>query len=157
MKTTKKNINHLSYQELAAMYGPKFIGKSKQQLIQELLGKKINSRVETPSEIKQQKHKVGEAGSFINQMMSNNSSLPVVGKGATEMLYSDRRCYEVIEVSEDGKTVKLEVLDAVYAGKKGEAQIGHQDWKFEPTGRYFNIVWRNGAWRTIHTEYHFTE
>ena len=93
----------------------------------------------------EQKAKVGEAGSFVNQLMANNSTIPVVGKGATELLYSDRRCYEVIEVSEDLKTVKLELLDARAA--LGEQQIGHQNWIFEPTGQFITIVWRNNAWR----------
>lgn len=44
--------------------------------------------------------------------MGNNQTIPVVGEGATSLHYSDRTCYEVIEVSEDLKTVKLEALDA---------------------------------------------
>lgn len=51
--------------------------------------------------IKQQTRKVGVAGGFINQMMGNNQSTPVVGEGATILMYSDRSAYEVIEVSED--------------------------------------------------------
>ena len=50
-----------------------------------------------------QSAKIGIAGSFINQMMSNNSTLPEVGKEATVMHYTDRSCYEVIEVSKDYK------------------------------------------------------
>jgi hypothetical protein len=60
----------------------------------------------------QQRAKVGVAGSFHNQLMSNNATLPEVGKGATELHYTDRTCYEVIEVSEDKMTVKLERLEA---------------------------------------------
>lgn len=93
----------------------------------------------------QQKAKVGTAGSFINQMMSNNNSIPEVGKGATELMYSDRRCYEVIEVSPDKKTVKLESLDAV--GKGENLQMGHQSWELKPTGHYFTVVWKWKAWR----------
>jgi hypothetical protein len=100
-----------------------------------------------------QKQRVGVAGSFINQMMGNNNLLPEVGKGATEMHYTDRTCYEVIEVSDDFKTVKLEALDAkidpeYLALLKGGDCIGHQNWIFEPTGRFATIVWRHGAWRS---------
>jgi hypothetical protein len=99
-----------------------------------------------------QKQRVGVAGSFINQMMGNNNILPEVGKGATEMLYTDRHVYEVIEVSEDFKTVKLEHLDAridpeYLAALKGGDCIGHQNWVFDKTGRFFTVIWRQNAWR----------
>lgn len=97
--------------------------------------------------VKRQKSKVGVAGSFINQMMGNNSTLPEVGKGATQLHYTDRSCFEVVEVSEDGKTVKLEALNAVW-DKTKEGGMGHQNWVFEPTGRFTTVVWRNNAWRT---------
>jgi len=48
--------------------------------------------------ILKQNRKIGVAGGFINQMMGNNSSIPVVGKGCTILHYSDRSAYEVIEV-----------------------------------------------------------
>lgn len=89
-----------------------------------------------------QREKVGVEGNLINQLMSNNSTLPEVGKGCTQMLYTDRICYEVVEVSEDYKRVKLEDLRAINVGK-----IGEQDWEFEPTGYFTNVVWRHGAWR----------
>lgn len=98
------------------------------------------------TQVKRQKAKVGVAGSFINQMMKNNSSLPEVGKGATRLHYSDRTCYEVIEVSKDGKTVKLEALDAV-ADKSAPLEQGHQNWILNPTGHFSTIVWRHNAWR----------
>lgn len=106
---------------------------------------------------KRQKHKVGVAGSFINQMMANNCSVPEVGKGATRLSYSDRHCYEVIEVSKDGKTAKLEALDAQFAGAPGTGDIGHQNWKLVPTGRYSTIVWRHNAWRFKVTRLVLTE
>lgn len=67
--------------------------------------------------------------------MSNNASLPVVGKGATQLHYSDRSCYEVIEVSKDGKTVILEYLEAKWDSTKQGGQ-GHQNWILEPTGQH---------------------
>lgn len=94
---------------------------------------------------KRQTTPVGVAGSFINQLMSNNSSLPEVGKGATRLHYSDRTCYEVIEVSKDGKEVKLESLSARYDSTK-EGGHGHQNWILEPTGQFVTVVWRYNAW-----------
>lgn len=98
----------------------------------------------------QQKSKVGVAGSFFNQLMGNNAILPEVGKGMTLLHYTDRDAYEVIEVSKDFKTVKVEALNARYNDKvylNGNPPIGHQDWILEPTGRFGTIVWRHGAWR----------
>jgi len=103
-----------------------------------------------------QKAKVGVAGSFFNQMMSNNSTLPEVGKGATQMHYSDRTCFEVIEVSEDFKTVRLEYLDAKWDNTKSGGQ-GHQNWILEPTGRYLTVVWRNNTWKTKGRKITFTK
>lgn len=110
----------------------------------------------------QQRAKVGVAGSFFNQLMSNNASVPEVGKGATIMYYTDRSVAEVIEVSEDGKTVKLESLNAkidpVYlASMKGKDVTGHQNWVYEKTGRFFTIVWKYNAWRIKNREVVFTD
>jgi len=92
-----------------------------------------------------------KGGSVHNYLMSNNATLPVVGKGATEMLYSDRRVYEVVKVSDDGKEVTLERLDTV-ADKTMPCEMGHQNWVHNPTGQFFTIVWRNGAWRNVVTQ-----
>jgi hypothetical protein len=90
-----------------------------------------------------QKQQLKETGSFFNYLMANNSSIPVVGKGATILLYSDRKVAEVIEVSKDGKKVVIEHLNAKNIGK----QFGEQDWEFSPSGINQTIVWRNNAWR----------
>lgn len=103
-----------------------------------------------------QKAKVGVAGNLINQLMSNNQSLPEVGKGATQMHYSDRTCYEVIEVSADMKTVKLEYLDAEWDQSK-PGGCGHQNWILKPTGRFVTVVWRHNAWKTVSNVVSFTK
>lgn len=96
----------------------------------------------------QQKSKVGVAGSFTNQLMGNNSSIPVVGKGATELHYTDRTCYEVIEVSADLKTVKLERLEAK-ANPATKNDMGHQNWILEPTGQFITVQYRGKGWKTV--------
>jgi hypothetical protein len=92
-------------------------------------------------------------GNLMNRIMGNNDILPEVGKGATLLMYSDRHVYEVIEVSDDYKTVKLEALDAkidpeYLASLKGADCAGHQNWILEPTGRFSTVVWRHNAWRS---------
>lgn len=96
--------------------------------------------------IKLQKTKIGVSGSFINQMMANNASLPEVGKGATRLGYSDRHPYEVIEISKDGKTVKLEELNAEW-DKSLPGGEGHQNWKLTPSGNFTTVIWKNNAWK----------
>lgn len=105
---------------------------------------------------KQQARKIGVAGSFSNQMMGNNSTEPKVGEGATVLLYSDRHCYEVVSVSEDGNTAVLEALQAVANTdfKNGE---GHQNWILNPTGHCSTVTWRKNAWYWVHTEVVFTK
>jgi hypothetical protein len=92
-------------------------------------------------------------GNLINRIMGNNDILPEVGKGATLLHYTDRTCYEVIEVSKDFKTVKLESLNAkidpeYLAKMNGRDVMGHQNWVFEPTGHFSTVVWRHNAWRS---------
>ena len=85
-------------------------------------------------------------GSFFNHLMSNNNSIPKVGEGATQMHYTDRTCYEVIEVSKDLKKVKLEYLEAE-AVKDMQLPTGHQSWNLKPTGHFIEVVYRHNAWR----------
>ena len=59
---------------------------------------------------KQKGEKIGAAGGFFNQLMSHNSTVPVVGEGATILLYSDRHAYEVLAVDEKKKTVVLLII-----------------------------------------------
>lgn len=59
--------------------------------------------MKTDTNFTQKGKRIGSAGGFFNQLMSHNCSVPVVGQGATELLYSDRYAYEVLEVNEDKK------------------------------------------------------
>jgi hypothetical protein len=92
---------------------------------------------------KTQRLSLSTTGSFFNYLMANNSSIPVVGEGATILLYSDRKVADVIEVSKDGKKVVIEHLNAKNISK----QFGEQDWEFSPSGIKQTIVWRNNSWK----------
>lgn len=94
-----------------------------------------------------QTSKIGVAGLFQNQLMANNSSIPIIGKGATELHYSDRTCYEVIEVSEDLKTVTLEHLEAFLAVGVVSTMMGHQNWILKPTGHFITVQYRGKGWK----------
>lgn len=106
--------------------------------------------------MKQQVSKLSAGtGSFINHLMANNATVPVVGAGATELLYSDRHAYEVIEVSADGKTVVIEACNAIRTDSNGMSD--QQDYRYEPNGQKTTLVWRNGAWRRQCVQVFFTE
>jgi hypothetical protein len=105
-----------------------------------------------------QTKKVGNAGSFINQMMGNNASAPIVGEWATLMHYTDRSVAKVVEVSEDGKTAKLQNYEAKAGAKEGGHGMGHQNWVFDAIeGSIETLVWLRGAWRTPINEIVFTK
>ena len=98
---------------------------------------------------KQQTRKVGVAGGFINQMMGNNRSEPVVGGGATKLFYSDREAYEVISVSEDGLKCTIRDVHADYCGD------GYGDEKYtyrsDENGHTINLEWsdKKGCWGEV--------
>lgn len=94
-----------------------------------------------------QKTKVGVDGSLMNQLMGNNSSLPVVGNGATIMHYSDRSAYQVTWVSECGTKCKINPAIMKYVGS------GYGDEKYEYQGYRdysYDVAWRRGAWYKVY-------
>lgn len=102
-----------------------------------------------------QKSKVGVAGSFINQMMGNNSSTPKVGEWATILRYTDRSVCKVVGVTKGGKVCRVEHYSAKAANSN--SPIGHQDWEFEPTGSYSTYFYRYGAWYSVSEQITFTK
>ena len=90
---------------------------------------------------KMQTRKVGVAGGFINQMMGNNKSTPKVGEGATELMYSDRHAYEVIEVSNDGNECVIREMDKTFVGSGyGDEQYTYQS---NPKNHTKKLEWSN--------------
>jgi len=76
--------------------------------------------------MKTQTKKVGVAGSFQNQMMGNNRTEPIVGKGATLLGYTDRQPYDVTYVSECGNKCEIRPIDTEWCGE----DYGDQDYKY---------------------------
>tara|TARA_R110001592_G_scaffold337415_1_gene624007 strand:+ start:355 stop:912 length:558 start_codon:yes stop_codon:yes gene_type:complete len=95
-----------------------------------------------------QTRKVGVAGGFINQMMGNNQTYPIVGKGATELMYSDRHAWEVISVSDDHSRCTIQAYDPERIDNLGMSDS--QSYKYEKlTEEKRNLVWRKkqgGTW-----------
>ena len=86
-----------------------------------------------------------ETGSLMNHMMSNSSRQPKVGEGATVLGWTDRKAYEVISVSKDGKEVVLQRYSPRRADDRGmtDAQEYIYDTLIES---YLTLRFRYGRW-----------
>lgn len=106
-----------------------------------------------------QKMNLPKSGSFFNYLMSNNASIPTVGNYCTFMHYTDRTVGIVREVSEDGKTVRIEDCDTTALIPEGMKSLpmGHQSWQHQPNGQFSTLRWMNGAWKSCSTEIVFTD
>lgn len=105
---------------------------------------------------KQKGTRIGAAGGFFNQLMSHNSTVPVVGEGATELLYSDRHAYEVLAVDEKKKTAVLRRYHPTRLDKLGMSDSQDYEYK-EFEGEPFTIHYKWGSWKTKHTVVRFTK
>ena len=86
-----------------------------------------------------------ETGSLMNHMMSSSSRQPKVGEGATVLGWTDRKAYEVISVSKDGKEVVLQRYSPRRADDRGmtDAQEYIYDTLIES---YLTLRFRYGRW-----------
>jgi len=84
--------------------------------------------------------RVGVEGSFQNQLIGNNNTIPVVGEYATHLMYSDRRPYKVLYVSDCKTKAILQHIDVTV---KDGVQV------FNDTESTIHIEYRNNAWYTI--------
>lgn len=75
------------------------------------------------------------------------TATPVVGMGATEVLYSDRHAFTIIEVSKSGKTFKMQRDNARRTDKNGMSDA--QAWEFErnPAGDVVTVRLTKRGWR----------
>jgi hypothetical protein len=103
--------------------------------------------------------RVGAAGSFINQMMSNNDTVPTVGEYCTFLSYTDRSVGIIREWNPDTLTVKIETCNtrADRSAVVGELPMGHQNWIHEPSGYFTVLTFRKDGWYAIGTENVYTK
>ena len=112
--------------------------------------------MKTDVNFKQKGTRIGSAGGFFNQLMSHNTSVPVVGEGATELLYSDRHAYEVLEVDEKKKTAVLQRYAPKRIDNLGMSDVQDYEYK-ELEGQPFTVYYKWGSWKTKSRVVHFTE
>ena len=83
-------------------------------------------------------------GNLINRLEENGGSVkPEVGMGVTEYLWSDRRAYEIVEVT-DEKHFKMREYEAKNVG----SGYGDNSWELisKPDGYVYEMVFRYGSW-----------
>lgn len=90
-------------------------------------------------------------GSFNNLYASRgiSSMTPYVGMGATELLWSDRHAYTVVEVSPSGKTLKLQRDIAIRVDGLGMSD--GQSYRYEPDPAASLVTvrkCRDGRWKS---------
>jgi hypothetical protein len=111
----------------------------------------------------QQVRPITQSGSFVNNLLGNNDSQPVVGELATVLLYSDRHVYEVTEVSEDGKTCKIRRMKARRSNGNDMSEMQSYSYQSMPGAPETTLVWRagrNGAtgyWAQLNQTVQFTK
>lgn len=99
-------------------------------------------------ETKTQTLNIKNSGSFVNWMMANNNTLPEVGKGATELMWSDREPYQVTWVSDDKTECIIQPINAKRIDKNGMSESQQYDYS-EVLDCKIHLVWRKkqgGCW-----------
>lgn len=112
--------------------------------------------MKTNPEFKQKGTRIGAAGGFFNQLMSHNSSVPVVGEGATLLFYSDRHAYEVIEVDEKKKMAVIQRYHPTRLDKLGMSDSQDYEYK-ELTEEKITLFYKWGSWKQKHNVVRFTD
>lgn len=91
-----------------------------------------------------------DTGSVVNHLMSGSTeNTPVVGEGATELMWSDRHAYFVNWVSDDQKECTLERAKAIRTDDYGMSDC--QMYRYERTGEFLDLKFRWNTWRMFYT------
>lgn len=87
-------------------------------------------------------------GSLTNRMQEESKpATPTVGMGATELMYSDRKAYTVIEVSDSGKTCKAQSDTATRTDKNGMSESQTYRYEPNPDGEVITLrINKRGQW-----------
>lgn len=71
---------------------------------------------------------------------------PKVGEGATEVMWTDRKAYTVVEVSEDGKRVVIQ-RDKAIKQFQGMTDSQHYTYEQDEAGIKMELFFKWGHWR----------
>tara|TARA_R110000744_G_scaffold134922_3_gene244231 strand:- start:7544 stop:8071 length:528 start_codon:yes stop_codon:yes gene_type:complete len=98
--------------------------------------------------MKNQTKSINNSGSFVNWMMSNNNTLPEIGEGATELMWSDRQPHQVTWVSDDKSECIIQSINAKRIDTNGMSESQNYDYS-DVTDHKQHLIWRNkqgGCW-----------
>lgn len=103
--------------------------------------------------MKNQNLELSQSGSLFNFLMANNETLPVIGKGATILHWSDRHAYEVTKISEDGKTVTIQRYKTCTSGT-----FPNITYSYVSTDNYDVVLtYRKNGWYQVFNVIEFTK
>lgn len=88
-------------------------------------------------------------GSINNRLQENcKGESPVVGMGVTELQYTDRSPYEVIEVVNE-KKIRVRSMSYERIDENGMSECQEYKYSSNPDGEVKTLVLRNGRWRDL--------
>lgn len=87
-----------------------------------------------------------ETGSIVNHLYSSRDNRPEVGKGATELFWTDRKAWFVNSVSADGKSCEIELPKVVRTDNNGMSEIQHYRFERESNPFKLTLRYRYGSW-----------
>lgn len=87
-------------------------------------------------------------GNVFNRMVENQvMPKPEIGMGVTEMYWSDREPYEVVDIK-DERHITVRELDAKRTDDHGMSEDQRYEFSSNPEGRILNLFkTKNGEWR----------
>lgn len=92
-----------------------------------------------------------QTGSFVNWMMSQGQTPPVVGKGATVLLWTDRHAYFVDYVSKDGREIVIERPECKRADDLGMSDSQAYVYERNVNANKIILRFKYGKWRDKQT------
>ena len=98
-----------------------------------------------------------ETGSFFNHLMSRDVTPPVVGKGATKFMWSDRHAYDVLAVDEKDKSCLIRRSKAERTDNLGMSDIQNYKYSTDEEAVAIRLIYRRGAWREDRKTIVFTD
>lgn len=88
-------------------------------------------------------------GSVTNRIAENmKMPKPELGMGVTELCYTDRHPFEVIEILSE-KKIKIREMKAERIDKNGMSDCQEYKYVQKPDGEVKTLVLRNGKWRDL--------
>lgn len=89
------------------------------------------------------------SGSFFNILMANNESIPVVGEGATILMYTDREAYTVVDFNPKKKEVRIQKCNPKRIDNFGMSESQIYDYS-EHDDYFKNLKYRYNNWYEVY-------